>query len=75
MLKPPPLFDFGSTTDWYAVANNIANAINDAKTLDEVERVKEENRDNLRALTINRRDLAVVLSAGFADRRNQLGGR
>lgn len=58
---------------WYAVANDIANAIFDAKSLAEVERVKSENMAKLRDLVTNRRDLAELLSSAFADRRRQLG--
>lgn len=58
---------------WYGLANDIANAIYDARTLAEVEAVKTRNLEALRDLTAHRRDLAELLSAAFADRRTQLG--
>lgn len=58
---------------WERVANDIANQMADARTPAELDEVRSKNLDRLKALTAARRDLALILSAGFADRRIQLG--
>lgn len=68
--EPPPPDTTG--IDWYASANDIANAVYDATTLDEVDAVAKRHAATLSDLKTYRRDLALTLSAAFQDRRCQL---
>lgn len=88
-LQPPPLFagfdtpaaplsatamvGGAGTMDWWDVGNAICNALADARTLDDIERIKAEHAESLRAMVAARRDIAASVSLAFQLRRQELG--
>ena len=84
----PPLFQLAAVRDpapagpatrspeaWFAVANDICNALFDAASLAEIDRIRERHESTLADMVREQRDLAHTVSLGFADRRAALRRR
>lgn len=63
----------GAATDWWTMGNDICNALLDARTMADIERIKTDYADRLREMTKTRRDLARTVSLAFQLRRQELG--
>lgn len=63
----------GGATDWWDVGNAICNALTDARTVSDIERIKAEHADTLKAMVAARRDIAGSVSLAFQLRRQELG--
>lgn len=85
MLDLPPLFapaaapeadGTGVSADsarWWALGNDLCQAVADAPTLMDLEKMKHQRRQDLDSLRQHARGIATTLSIVFGERRRQLG--
>lgn len=64
-----------SVIDWWDVGNAICNALTDARTIDDIERIKAGHAGALKAMVAARRDIAETVSQAFQLRRQELGAK